>query len=251
MIVEKIPMQGAGDVSLTAYVLEPSPEMPNMTHRPAVLVIPGGGYHFCSDREAEPVALAFLREGYSTFVLRYSVQQAAEWPNPLRDAENAMRLIRSRAAEWDVDPERIAAIGFSAGGHLTAALGTIGEEKPNALILGYPCILDEMDCIAEFHAPTLDSFVTAQTPPTFIFAASNDTCVPIRHSLRFAAALDAAGVPFQLHIFDRGGHGFSLATHVVVPQPQQRALLREDSRWIKMCTDWLSRIFGLNPPAET
>ncbi|MBQ7541328.1 MAG: alpha/beta hydrolase [Clostridia bacterium] len=245
MILEKIAMQGAGDVSLTAYILEPSKEMPNMTHRPSVLVIPGGAYRFCSDREAEPIAMAFLTQGYSAFVLRYSVQDAGMWPNPLRDAENAMRLIRSRADEWDLDPQRIAAIGFSAGGHLTAALGTIGAERPNALILGYPCILDEMECIEAFRAPTLDGYVTAETPPTFIFAASDDGCVPIRHSLRFAEALDAAGVPFQLHIFDRGGHGFSLATHVVAPDPAQRALYREDSRWVPMCTDWLNRIFGV------
>jgi acetyl esterase/lipase len=250
MRIEKITMQGAGDVSLTAFIQEPSAEMPNMTRRPAVLVIPGGGYHFCSDREAEPVAMLFLQQGYSAFVLRYSVKEAAAWPNPLRDAENAMRLIRKNAGAWDVDPNRIAAIGFSAGGHLCAALGTMSAERPNALILGYPCILDEMDCIAEFSAPSLDVKVDEKTPPTFIFAASDDTCVPIRHSLRFAWALDRAGVPFQLHVFDCGGHGFSLATHVVVEKQQQRAYVREARRWMPMCTDWLNRIFGVDPAAE-
>lgn len=250
MRMETFSIEGAGDVSLTAFIQEPSAEMPNMTHRPAVLVIPGGAYHFCSDREAEPIAMLFLREGYSAFVLRYSVKDAAVWPNPLRDAENAMRLIRRRADEWDIDPNRIAAIGFSAGGHLTAALGTMGAERPDALILGYPCILDEMDCIAEFSAPSLDDKVDGSTPQTFIFAASDDGCVPIRHSLRFADALDRAGVPFQLHIFDRGGHGFSLATHVVVADQTQRDRLREDRRWMSMCTDWLNRIFGLDPLAE-
>ena len=250
MRIENITMQGAGDVSLTAFIQEPSREMPNMTHRPAVLVIPGGGYHFCSDREAEPIAMLFLQQGYSAFVLRYSVQAAAAWPNPLRDAENAMRLIRGNAEAWDVDPHRIAAIGFSAGGHLAAALATMSGERPDALILGYPCILDEMDCIREFSAPTLDCKVDGSTPPTFIFASSDDTCVPIRHSLRFADALDRAGVPFQLHIFDRGGHGFSTATHVVVARQQDRVNLREARRWMPMCTDWLNRLFGVDPAAE-
>lgn len=245
MRIEKISMPGAGEVSLTAYVLEPSAEMPNMTNRPAVLVIPGGAYHFCSDREAEPIAMLFLEQGYSAFILRYSVKEAAAWPNPLRDAENAMRLIRARAEEWDVDPERIAAIGFSAGGHLAAALGTMGDERPAALILGYPCILDEMDCIREFSAPSLDDKVDGRTPPTFIFAASDDGCVPIRHSLRFASALDRAGVPFQLHVFDRGGHGFSLATHVVVAKQEDRDRMREDRVWGTMCTEWLNRLFGM------
>ena len=250
MFIEKISMPGAGDVSLTAFIQEPSSEMPNMTHRPAVLVIPGGAYHFCSDREAEPIAMLFLQQGYSAFVLRYSVKDAAAWPNPLRDAENAMRLIRARADAWDIDPNRIAAIGFSAGGHLAAALATMGAERPDALILGYPCILDEMDCIREFSAPSLDDKVDGNTPPTFIFAASDDTCVPIRHSLRFSAALDRAGVPFQLHIFDRGGHGFSLATHVVVARQEDRDRMREDRCWAPMCTDWLNRLFGADPLCE-
>ena len=161
-----------------------------------------------------------------------------------------MRLIRSRAEEWNVDPKRIAAIGYSAGGHLAAALATMGAERPDALILGYPCILDEMDCIKEFSAPSLDGKVDGNTPPTFIFAASDDTCVPIRHSLRFSDALDRAGVPFQLHIFDRGGHGFSLATHVVVASQKDRERTREDRRWMPMCTDWLNRLFGVDPLCE-
>ena len=247
MIVEKITIQGAGDVSLAAYIQEPSREMPNMTRRPAVLVIPGGGYEMCSDREADPVAAIFMAEGYSTFVLRYSVKKAAEWPNPLRDAENALRLIRENAARWDVDPDRIAAIGFSAGGHLTAALGLLGEEKPNAMILGYPCILAEHPCITAVHAPSLDGYVTPQTPPTFLFAASDDSCVPIRNSLRFATALDLAGVPFQLHIFEKGGHGFSTANHVVSSTQEYCDAVREDKEWMTMCVRWLNRIFGMDP----
>ncbi len=250
MFIEKITIPGAGDVTLTAMIQEPSSEMPNMTRRPAVLVIPGGAYHFCSDREAEPIAMLFLQQGYSAFVLRYSVKEAAAWPNPLRDAENAMRLIRKRSKEWNIDPDRIAAIGFSAGGHLAAALATMSDDRPAALILGYPCILDDMGCIAEFSAPSLDTKVDKKTPPTFIFAASDDACVPIRHSLRFASALDLAGVPFQLHIFDRGGHGFSLATHVVVASQKDRDRMREDRRWMPMCTDWLNRLFGVDPLCE-
>ncbi len=247
MITEKMILQGAGDVSLTAYIQEPSAEMPNMAKRPAVLVIPGGGYDFCSDREADPVAMPFLAQGYSAFVLRYSVKQAKQWPNPLRDAENALRVIRENAEKWDVDPGRIAAIGFSAGGHLAAALGVMGAQRPNALILGYPCILEEQPCIAAAHAPSLDGLVDAQTPPAFIFASSDDDCVPIRHSLRFADALDRAGVSFQMHIFDKGGHGFSTANHVVVPNQSNRDLQREDQAWVPMCAAWLNRIFGLDP----
>ncbi len=247
MIVEKISIQGAGDVSLAAYIQEPSGEMPNMICRPAVLVIPGGAYQMCSDREADPVAAVFMAQGYSAFVLRYSVNAAAQWPNPLRDAENALHLIRENAARWSIDPDRIAAIGFSAGGHLCAALGVMGSERPNALILGYPCILNEHPCIADVHAPSLDGFVDAATPPTFIFAASDDGCVPIRHSLRFADALDRAGISFQLHVFDKGGHGFSTADHVVSSDQDYLDVVREDKLWTTMCAQWLNRIFGMDP----
>ena len=244
MFVQTISLPGAGDVSLTVYHPQNSPEMPNMVHRASVLVIPGGGYHMCSDREAEPIALGFLEKGYAAYVLRYSVEEAAQWPNPLRDAKTALTYIRAHAKEWDIDPNRIAAIGFSAGGHLAAALATLSEERPNALILGYPCILEEMGCIHEFGAPSLDTAVTAQTPPTFIFAASDDTIVPIRHSLRFAAALDRSGVPFEMHIYARGGHGFSLATPVVCATASALDYCGECSDWLDQCTRWLCRQFS-------
>ena len=243
MRIQTIALPGAGEVSLTAYLPQYSAEMPNMAHRPSVLVIPGGGYHMCSDREAEPIALGFLEKGYAAYVLRYSVKDAAQWPNPLRDAETAMRYIRAHAAEWDIDPDRIAAIGFSAGGHLAAALATISADKPNALILGYPFILDEMNCIHEHRAPSLDSQVTAQTPPTFIFAATDDTIVPIRHSLRFASALNNAGVPFEMHLYARGGHGFSLATPFVCASEETLRYCEKCEAWLAECTRWLGEVF--------
>lgn len=246
MRIETVKIPGAGDVTLTGYIFERSKEMPNMVKRPAVLVIPGGAYQFCSDREAEPVAMIFAAQGYTTFVLRYSVGDGiGTWPNPLHDGENALKLIRARAEEWDVDPDRIAAIGFSAGGHLTAALGTIAKERPNALILGYPCIVDDVDCVKHARIQELPELVTEDTPPTFIFAASDDGLVPVHHSLKFATALAEKGVPFQLHIFDKGDHGFSVATHVVMPNRISQSNGKEAKRWTKMCIDWLNRLFHI------
>ncbi len=125
MRTETISLRGRPEVELTAYLLDPSSELRNAVLRPAVLVFPGGGYRGLSDREAEPVAMAYLAEGYQAFVLRYSVR--TEFPEPLFDAEEALSVIRKRGAEWGVDPERIAAMDemgipfeahiFQNGGH--------------------------------------------------------------------------------------------------------------------------------------
>src|SRR5699024_2482850 len=123
-------------VTLTAYLLDSSTEFSNINKRPAVLVFPGGGYYTTSDREAEPIAMAYLAEGYNAFVLRYSVGQESSFEVALSDAEAAITLIRDNAEVWNTDGNKIATIGFSAGGHLAAALGTMSKNRPNALILG-------------------------------------------------------------------------------------------------------------------
>lgn len=232
---------------LTAYLLDPSGEMPNMLVRPGILVLPGGGYRFCSDREAEPVAMAFLAQGFNAFVLRYSVGEgaAAAFPRPLEDAQQALALIRERAAEWNTLPQKIAAIGFSAGGHLAAALATMGTQRPDALILGYPCILASIGHVLSSPVPSVNEYVTAETPPTFIFASREDTSVPVEHSLAFATALERAGVPFELHVFGKGRHGFSLATPVVCSSRESLEANRFTAPWVSLCIAWLNELFGI------
>ena len=230
------------NVSITAYLLDSSPEMPNMGVRPAMLVIPGGGYGMCSDREAEPIAMLYALEGYHTFVLRYSVGRRGEgysFEQPLADAEKAMKYIRDNAAEFGVDSQRIAAIGFSAGGHLCSALGTLCENKPNALILAYPCILSDIGDVLQCDVPSTNEYVTDKTPPTFIFHAVDDTLVPVRNSLAFASALAENGVDFEMHLFEKGGHGFSLATPVVC-----NGNFNPDAyKWAELSVNWLRKHF--------
>lgn len=234
------------NVTLTAYLLDSSPEMTNTQVRPAVLVFPGGGYVMCSDREAEPIALAFLSEGYHAFILRYSLGENAAFPRPLNDAEEALDLIRAKAHEWAVDPGKIAVCGFSAGGHLAAALGTMGRVRPNALILGYPCILDSISTILPAPIPSLEQKVDTKTPPTFIFATAADPLVPVEHSLQFAAALDRVKVPFEMHIFQSGTHGLALAKPVT--SAGLRVMVDADAaRWMGLCIAWLERLFGAFP----
>ncbi len=229
-------------VSLTAYLLDSSPEMPAFNVRPAMLVIPGGGYGMCSDREAEPIAMLYALEGYHTFVLRYSVGRRGEgysFDRPLADAERAMKYIRGNAVEFGIGPNKIAAIGFSAGGHLCSAIGTLGENKPNALVLAYPCILSDIGEVLQCDVPSTNEYVTDKTPPTFIFHAVDDTLVPVRNSLAFASALAEKGVDFEMHLFEKGGHGFSLATPVVC-----NGNFNQDAyKWAELSINWLRKHF--------
>lgn len=241
MITEKIVLNERG-AALDAYILKTSKEMPNMTKRPAILVIPGGGYKVVSDREGEPVAMPFIAQGYNAFVLTYSVGKGnATFPKPLEEAELALELIRKNAEKWNIIPDKIAAIGFSAGGHLAAALSTMGRVRPNALILGYPCILAWDSPVLAEPIISLDDKVTKDTPPTFIVSSASDKLVPIENSLRFADALNKAGVSFEMHIFAKGYHGFSIANEAVFADKNALEENAHTAEWVPMCITWLKK----------
>lgn len=267
-------------VTLTAYIADHSLEMTNWPKRPAVLVLPGGGYMGTSDREADPIAFHYLAKGFHTFVLRYSVREHAAFPGPLVDASRAMSLIREHAAEWHLDDERIAVCGFSAGGHLAASLGTMwheqqiieaagiepGMNKPNALILGYPVISCKDDTTNrlvhmwksavgdrpyEEMQPRLscELHVGAHTPPSFLFHTFADNVVPVEHSLLFSEALAKQDIPFELHIYPNGVHGISLANEVT--STGRANLVDTDvAGWIDLSTIWLWRLFGMYADPE-
>lgn len=238
MISEKIMLSGE-NVSLTTYLLDCSPELSNANVRPAVLICPGGAYSFCSDREGEPVALAFLAEGYHAFVLRYSLKQKAAFPAPLHDAEEALSLIRANAAAWRVDPDKIAVCGFSAGGHLAASLAVMGSVRPNAAILCYPVIAGWKSSFLEEPFPQVQKAVSAPMPDVFLFTTSDDETVPVSHSLSFMNALNAAGLHFESHIFRGGKHGMSLGrpcTSNGYAFYQNPAV----AQWFPLCLTWLT-----------
>lgn len=208
--------------------------------RPGMLILPGGGYSFTSDREAEPIALYYLNEGYNAFVLRYTVAAEAKWPDQLEEAMRTMALLRERASEWGMDPQRLAVIGFSAGGHLAANLAvdssdpellrrfalTREQVRPNAVVLSYPVISSgpyqhegSFDCLLREDASdpakrarvSLEKRVTADTPPCYIWHTADDGAVPVQNSLLFAQALADHQVPFSLRIFEHGPHGLARA----------------------------------------
>lgn len=252
---------------LTTYVLDPCMEGDFSKPRPAVIVCPGGSYEFTSDREAEPVALAWNTRGYHAFVLRYSVAPA-RFPCALFELATAVSLVRKHAEKWHIDPNCIYVCGFSAGGHLTASLGVFwdsdflkgalsfqkNEHRPNGLILSYPVITsgeftheDSMKNLLgeRYNDPywrkklSLELQVSAMTPRCFLWHTYDDDLVPVENSLLFASALRRSHIPLELHIYPKGVHGLSLANEqsgdtgeLVVPEIQN---------WIDMAARWGKR----------
>jgi len=223
----------------TLTIFDPQPGHENGS---AVVIFPGGAYAgLATNLEGRQVANWFNARGFRAFVLRYRLSSEGYLlPVPLLDARRAIQTVRARALDYHVDPNRIALIGFSAGGHLAALASTQPVEGapdstdpiervsslPNFLILGYPWIgaisqdtshlsycklFDVMDKCEELRkAYSPDLFVTAKTPPTFWFHTENDQTVPIEQGLRFYEAEVKAGVLAEAHVFESGPHGVGL-----------------------------------------
>lgn len=240
MKTEFIVLNGERNVSLTAYVQPVGGEFAGLSRRPAVLVIPGGGYHFCSDREADPVAFPYLKAGYHAFILRYSLNEQAVWPNPLDDYEQAMELIQKNADAWYVDTGRIAVIGLSAGGHLAACAATMAKHRPSAAILGYPVI--DGDCAYDYlaSAPDVPSAVDESTCPCFVFATRTDNLVPVRNALHMIDALCANDIAFESHIYSNGPHGLSTGDESINSQDFSGRYCT----WVEDSIAWLSDVMG-------
>ena len=239
MKAQEIILNENRNVTLTAYIQKADGEF-GFTKRPAMLVIPGGGYAMCSDREADPVAMAYLKAGYQAFVLRYTCTPKGKWPLPLEDYEQAMALIEARADEWHLDKTKIAVVGFSAGGHLAACAATIAEHKPAAAVLVYPAILKDICDMCQPGMPYPHEYVTAKTCPCFMVAARDDRTVDISNTLRMELALAEKGVAFESHIYSYGGHGFStgedwINTNSVCPRLP---------RWVSDSIEWLGEVMG-------
>ncbi|MDD4184364.1 MAG: alpha/beta hydrolase [Candidatus Izemoplasmatales bacterium] len=239
MIIEKIKLHDDPNVILTAYIQTPSEEMKATMIKPGMLILPGGGYQFCSDREAEVIALCYLKEGYQCFILNYSLNEKSKYPQPLIDSEMALRLIRKNKDKWYLDPGKIAVIGFSAGAHLATMLATSGKERPNALIVGYPAYFPIPEINYDYPLPVVDEL----TPDTFIFHTYSDSFVPVRNALYLANGLDEHKIPFEIHVFRDGGHGLSLGNNLVLDEFED-PMIRHYARWFVLSVEWLNRVLS-------
>ena len=242
MLYKTIVLNRKRHVSLTIMVQEVGGEFRGVTARPAVLILPGGGYMFCSDREAEPVAMPYLKAGFQAFILRYSLREDSAWPQPLKDYEQAMTLIREHAEEWHVIPDRVAVIGFSAGGHLAGAAAAMSVNRPNAAILGYPVLRKETAQELGQTKPGIPEHVDEKTCPCFLFATRTDSVVPIQNTLDMINALNRFHTSFECHIYAYGPHGFSSGDPSV--QSLETIFPKRAENWVDDSIAWLRDLFG-------
>jgi len=239
MRTETIVLNKERNVTLTAYIQEVDGEF-GFSKRPTMLILPGGGYSMCSDREADPVAMAYLKAGFQAFILRYTVKSYGAWPLPLEDYEQAMSMIKDNEEKWHVDPDRIGIVGFSAGGHLAACTATVAKTKPAAAILVYPAILKDICDMCQPGMPYPHEHVTHETCPCFVVAARDDRVVNIKNALMMDLALAENNIPFESHIYSYGGHGFSTAEEWIITNSVSKRV----PNWVPDSIQWLGEVWG-------
>lgn len=272
MLHKTINFTSDGRVNMCTYIHDLLSEDFQISKRPAIIILPGGAYAFLSDREAEPAALTFLKEGFNTFVLNYSIGDYSEYPNPLEDVSKAIWEVRKNADKWGIDPEKIALMGFSAGAGIAAMSATQwntsglaerlgipeGGNKPAAAVLGYGAsdtstIMDDPDVykpelgkIAADRTPQLDivNYVGPHTPPLFIWHNRYDQLVPAVNPLLLAEQMQKENLPYELHLFQGGQHGMSVCNNLSDYKNEE---MRHPSvaMWVQLCTNWLYELFDI------
>ena len=251
---------------MTAYLHEPDDDYIFRGKRPAILIMPGGGYRKLAGREKDPVAFEYFAEGFNTFVLEYSVQEYAPGLKPLglqplKEASAALILIRKNRLDWNTNPNQVAVLGFSAGGHLAASCATLwncselkkefnimnGSNRPDAVILCYAVTLTgefgHQDSLRNLAGEGDDSLynlvnhIDSHTPPTFLWTTVEDELVPVENTLMFAQGLQKNGVSYELHIYPHGRHGLTLGKMETNEDHPHLAT------WVNLSKMWLSELF--------
>lgn len=256
--------------AVTAYIQQELQEEHLRFERPAMIVCPGGAYAFCSLREAEPIAIQFLKLGFNVFVINYSVAPH-KFPQAICEVAATVDLIHNNAKQWHIDKNKIAICGFSAGGHLAASYCTLRkcnevkaliDAKPvHAAVLCYPVITADPafchagsimnvsgkkeitpDIIEKF---SLDRHVSKElTPPTFIWHTFADAGVPVKNSIVYAEALTKADIPFELHVFPSGAHGMSTCDRQTLANYNDD-VCKYNAAWLTLADKWLKQQFNI------
>jgi len=274
MIYEKIDLKNEypflkemeSDAVVELYIQEHIKEMQFYPKKPCMVVCPGGGYGFCSRREAEPIAIKFMNMGFNVFVISYSVAPK-RYPLAVLEVASLFKYIKQNGEKWNCDIEKIGICGFSAGGHLTAYYSTcydidiikekLGETfRPTASVLCYPVISADkkiahqgsfLNLLGEYpEGERLNEFstdmrVNENTPPAFIWHTASDNVVPVENSLRYAAALSRYKIPFSLHIYPFGYHGLSTVDDTLNTSLEENMLYAKE--WIYELEKWVKLTF--------
>lgn len=246
------------EATLEGYILDCELLLGQEKVRPAIVVCPGGGYLYCSPREAEPVALRYAASGFHAFILRYSTGWDAAGFSPLQEVSWVIGYIREHAQEWNVDPNRIVTCGFSAGGHLALSAGLLAENKPNAMILNYPAtcapnvkgadfmlkLLEGRQDVTDSDAEKYDlvAHVTKDAPPMFLAATAEDALTQIC-TLPLVMKYTQLGLKCELHMFQYGPHGYALAD-IVTADGSSQVVDPAYAHWHELSVQWLHRTFG-------
>lgn len=260
----KLPVEDVCE--LKAYYFDGNPEM-SPKERPALLVLPGGGYGYVSHREGEPLALEYYNRGYVTFVLRYNIAPTVRHPIPLLQAACAVDYIRKNTAKFHGNGQ-VFAMGFSAGGHLAGCLAdfwhsipyrgylpTAPDSKIDGVALCYAVItgkeqyahtgsfanllgkpFDEKD--ADVQALSLEKHVTEKNPPAFFWHTADDGCVPSMNTLLAAAEYARLKIPYEVHIYPHGQHGMSVCDERVDTVNVRAA------KWVAECDRFFHGLVG-------
>ena len=262
--------EATAPAELIAYVPDNFPELGMDRRRPALIICPGGGYAFLSDREGEPVALRFAGLGYAAFVLRYHTAPQAHYPIPQRQLLSAIDHVRTHAQEYHVDPSAIVAMGFSAGGHLAGCAALLWNRpeivrplskkaaayRPDGAVLCYPVVSSGvhghrnsfLNLLGEQYdkkaaSLSLENQVKKGAPPFFLWHTADDTTVPMENTRLLETALRDRGAPVETYIFPHGVHGQSLADSTVFAPDRQWQLSVPCAVWVERCHAWLQRNF--------
>ena len=253
-----MPIPGWPDATLEGYILDCELRLGQEKKRPAIVICPGGGYVYCSPREAEPVALAYAARGFHAFILRYSTGRSCANCAPLHQVSWVIGYLRQNAENWNIDPDKILTCGFSAGGHLALWAGLEAEHKPNGMILSYPAVtipnhpganymlklLLGKEEVTDEDAMRLDLLrkVTREAPPIFLVATGEDFLTNWG-ALPLANAYAKLGLPYELHIFQHGPHGYSLAD-ATSSDGSSQVLNAEYAKWLELSVAWLLKVYG-------